>query len=237
MRTRNPLLKREALFGLADQESMTMNGVVNKSGFLLLLCLISGAFGWHSPVMHGIGMVVAIVGGCGVALLGTFKPKTTPVCAPLYAIMEGLALGALSQIYNAHFHGLPFNAILITLAVLGIFLALYATRIVRVTPGMQKAVIAGTLGIFVVYFVDMLLGLFGHSVPFLNSSGPVGIIISLFICGIAAFNLFLDFNFIERYVDQGAPKYMEWYSGMALLITLVWLYLEVLRLLSKFNNR
>ena len=235
MRTRNPLFRRELLFGLEADQRMTLNGVINKSGLLVLLCLLAGSYGWSSPAMHGGAMILCVVGAIGAALVGTFKPKVAFVCAPTYAILEGLALGALSQMYNARYHGLPFNAILITFGVLISFLALYAFRIVRVTPGMRKVVVAATMGVFLVYIVDMVLHMFGHAVPFLYSNGPVGIVISLVICGIAAFNLFLDFDFIERCAQQGAPKYMEWYSGMALLITLVWLYLEVLRLLSRRN--
>lgn len=129
------------------------------------------------------------------------------------------------------------NAILLTFSILALFLTLYATRIVRVTNGMRIAVIAATAGIAVVYVIDMLLGMFGHPIPFIHDSGPVGILVSLVICGIASFNFFLDFDMIERLVQGKAPKYMEWYCGLSLLLTVVWLYLEILRLLSKIQGR
>jgi uncharacterized YccA/Bax inhibitor family protein len=157
--------------------------------------------------------------------------------APLYAAAEGLVLGVISHIFNVKYPGIAANAVLLTFSVLGLFLFLYATRIVKVTNGMKLAIIAATGGIFVVYMIDLVLRLFGHGVPLIYSTSPLGIGVNLLICGIAAFNFFLDFDAIERFIRGGAPKYMEWYSGLALLITLVWLYLEILRLLSKLQSR
>jgi uncharacterized YccA/Bax inhibitor family protein len=187
--------------------------------------------------MHGGLLYVALFGGLILSLVGIFKPATSPVVAPLYAACEGLVLGVVSSMFNVRYPGIAANAVLLTFSVLGLFLFLYATRIVRVTSGMKVAVFAATGGICVVYLIDMVLGFFGHSVGFIYGNGALGIGISVFICAIAAFNFFLDFDAIEGFIRSGSPKYMEWYAGLALLITLVWLYLEILRLLSKLQSR
>jgi uncharacterized YccA/Bax inhibitor family protein len=238
MVTSNPLLKREESFsGTADAAAMSLNGTVNKTGILLLICMATAAYAWVTPELHGGVLAVPLLGGFVLALVGTFKPATSPYVAPLYAACEGLVLGAISQMFNVRYPGIAANAVLLTFSVLALFLFLYATRIVRVTSGMKVAIFAATGGICLVYVINMVLSFFGHGVPFINNSGPLGIGISIFICGIAAFNFFLDFDAIEGFIRSGAPKYMEWYSGLALLITLVWLYLEILRLLSKLQNR
>ncbi len=216
---------------------MNLEGTVNKTGILLLICAGAAAFSWYTPALQGPVMIAPLLGALVFCMIGIFKPSTTPFVAPCYAALEGLVLGAFSVLLNQRYQGIVANAVLLTFSVLGLFLFLYATRIVRVTQGMKVAVIAATGAIFVVYMIDMILHFFGISVPFLNSNGWVGIGISLFICGVAAFNFFLDFDAIEGYIRAGSPKYMEWYSGMALLITLVWLYLEILRLLSKLQSR
>jgi uncharacterized YccA/Bax inhibitor family protein len=237
MVTSNPLLKREESFIGAADTPMSLNGTVNKTGLLLLICMATAAFGWVTPELRGGLLALPLIGGFVVSLVAVFKPATSPYLAPLYAALEGLVLGAISEIFNVKYPGIAANAVLLTFSVLGLFLFLYASRIVRVTSGMKVAVLAATGGICVVYIIDMVLGFFGHQVPFIHSSGPLGIGVSLLICGIAAFNFFLDFDAIEGFIRSGSPKYMEWYSGLALLITLVWLYLEILRLLSKLQSR
>jgi uncharacterized YccA/Bax inhibitor family protein len=237
MVTSNPLLKRDESFTGTAETAMTLNGTVNKTGILLLICMAAAAYGWSAPEMRGPLLFVPLFGGFVLALVGCFKPSTSAYVAPLYAACEGLLLGAISAIANVRYPGIAANAVLLTFSVLGLFLFLYATRIVRVTNGMRVAVFAATGGICLVYLIDMVLGFFGHGVPFINGSGALGIGISVFICAIAAFNFFLDFDAIEGFIRSGAPKYMEWYSGLALLITLVWLYLEILRLLSKLQSR
>jgi len=222
---------------MTDGAVMDLNGTVNKTGILLLICVAMGAVGWTTPDLQGPLIYAPLLGGLVLSLVGIFMPRSTPIVAPCYAACEGLVLGALSAIFDRHYKGIAANAVLLTFSVLGLFLFLYATRIVRVTRGMWVAVIAATLGVFVVYLIDMVLGMFGHPIPALYSNGPLGIGVSVVICGIAAFNFFLDFDAIENNIRRGAPKYMEWYSGMALLITLVWLYLEILRLLSKLQSR
>ena len=239
METSNPLLKREDAFSKAwaSSESMTLQGVVNKAGILLLLCLASGAFAWTHPELRGPLVLIGLLGGLVACLIGTFKPATTPVAAPAYAILEGLCLGAISQVIEHRFPGIVLNAMLLTFGVLGVMLAAYTTRTIVVTERLMKGIFAATAAVCLVYLVDMLLALFGHRVPFIHESGPLGIGISLVIVGIAAFNLLLDFAVIEDNVRNGAPRFMEWYCGMALLVTLVWLYLELLRLLSKLRGR
>ncbi|HXJ12644.1 MAG TPA: Bax inhibitor-1/YccA family protein [Candidatus Limnocylindrales bacterium] len=239
METSNPLLKRDGAFSTAwaSGESMTLQGVVNKSGILLLLCLASGAFAWTHPELRGPLVLIGLVGGLIACLVGTFKPATSPVAAPAYALLEGLCLGAISQVIEHRYPGIVLNAMLLTFGVLGVMLAAYTTRTIVVTERLMKGVFAATAAVFLVYMVDMLLGFFGHRVPFIHESGPLGIGISLVIVGIAAFNLLLDFAVIEQNVRSGAPRFMEWYCGMALLVTLVWLYLELIRLLSKLRGR
>jgi len=239
MDTTNPLLKRENTFSraFASGEVMSLQGVINKTGILLLLCLGSGAYAWSQPALRGPLLLVGFLGGLIACLVGTFRPATSPIAAPLYALLEGLALGAISQVINLRYPGIVVNAVLLTFGVLGLMLMLYTTRTIRVTDRLVKGVFAATAAVFLVYLVDMLLNLFGYGVPYIHQSGWIGIGISLVIVGIAAFNLLVDFAVIENGVRSGSPRYMEWYCGMALLVTLVWLYLEILRLLSKLRGR
>jgi len=216
---------------------MTLQGVVNKTGVLLLLCLGAAAFSWVHPELHGLLLLVGLLGGLVACLVGTYKPAASPVAAPLYAVLEGLALGALSQMLERRYSGIVANAMLLTFGVLGFMLVLYTTRTVRVTDRFAKGVLVATGAVLLVYVVDIVLHLFGIGVPFIHQSGWLGIGISLVVVGIAAANLLIDFAVIEQGVDSGAAKHMEWYCGMALLVTLVWLYLELLRLLAKLRGR
>ena len=239
METSNPLLSRDDSFSRSGYgiESMTLQGVVNKTGILLLLCSGAAAFSWTHPALHGPLILLGLIGGLIACLIGTFKPATTPIAAPLYAVLEGLCLGAISQMTEVRWPGIVGNAILLTFGVLVLMLALYTTRIIRVTDRMVTGILVATASVCVVYLVDMVLNMFGVHMPYMHESGPLGIGISLVIVGIAAFNLLLDFKIIEDRITNSSPRYMEWYCGMALLVTLVWLYLEILRLLSKMRNR
>ena len=239
METSNPLLNRQLDLS-RDREvtsSMNLQGVVNKTGILLLLCFFAGAFAWFNPELAVPLMIVGIIGGFIACMVGIFKPSASPIAAPIYAVLEGLCLGAISQILESRWHGIVVNAMLLTIAVLAVMLFLYTTRILRVSSTMVKGIFMATAAVAIVYLVDIVLNMFGIHMPYLNSSGPAGIAISLVIVGIAAFNLLVDFAVIENNIRQQAPKYMEWYSAMALLVTLVWLYMEILRLLSKMKNR
>ncbi len=239
METSNPLLKGDGAFSgpWAGTEPMTLQGVVNKTGILLLLCLGAGAFAWAHPELRGPLLLLGLIGGLIACLVGTFKPTTAPIAAPLYGVLEGLALGAISQVIELAYPGIVVNAILLTAGVLGLMLMLYTTRTIRVTDRLVKGVLAATAAVFLVYMVDMVLNLFGARVPYIHQAGWIGIGLSVVIVGIAAFNLLIDFAVIEDGVGKGSPRYMEWYCGMALLVTLVWLYLEILRLLSKLRSR
>jgi uncharacterized YccA/Bax inhibitor family protein len=239
METSNPLLKRESAFSstLVQAEPMSLQGVINKSGILLLLCIGTASYAWTHPALRAPLLLVGLIGGLVACLVGTFRPATSPIAAPLYAVLEGFVLGAISQVIEQRFPGIVLNAMLLTFGVLGLMLMLYATRTIVVTQRLTKGILAATAAVALVYFVDILLNMFGYRVPLIHESGWVGILISLVIVGIAAFNLLVDFAVIEQGVSQGSPKYMEWYCGMALLVTLVWLYLEILRLLSKLRGR
>jgi uncharacterized YccA/Bax inhibitor family protein len=239
METSNPLLKRDSAFSRTweSAESMTLQGVINKTGILLLLCLGAAAFSWTQPALRGPLLLLGLVGGFIACLVGTFKPAASPVAAPVYAVLEGFALGAISQMVEVRFPGIVVNAMLLTFGVLGVMLMLYTTRTIRVTDRMVKGVLAATAAVCLVYVVDLVLRMFGMSVTYIHQTGAIGIGISVVIVGIAAFNLLVDFAVIESNVSNGAPRFMEWYCGMALLVTLVWLYLEILRLLSKLRGR
>lgn len=239
METSNPLLKKEGAFSAswAASEPMSLQGVINKSGLLLLMCMGAAAFGWTHPALRGPFLLIGMIGGLIACLVGTFKPATAPIAAPVYALLEGLALGCLSQVIEHAYPGIVLNAMLLTFGVLGLMLVLYTTRTIVVTDRLVKGVLIATGAVMLVYLVDMVLNLFGFRVPFIHDSGPLGIGISLVIVGIAAFNLLVDFAVIEQEVRRGSPKFMEWYCGMALLVTLVWLYLELLRLLAKLRGR
>jgi uncharacterized YccA/Bax inhibitor family protein len=239
METSNPLLKRDAAFSQPWERSepMTLQGVVNKTGILLLLCLGAAAFAWTHPDLRAPLVLVGLIGGFIACMVGIFKPATSPIAAPIYAVLEGCCLGAISQVIEMRYHGIVVNAMLLTFGVLGLMLMLYTTRTIRVTDKLVKGVMVATAAVALVYVVDMVLNMFGTRVAYIHESGAIGIGISLVIVGIAAFNLLVDFAVIEQNVSAGSPRFMEWYCGMALLVTLVWLYLELLRLLSKLRSR
>ena len=239
METSNPLLKRESSFSgeWSGTQAMTLQGVINKTGILLLLCFGAAAFAWTHPDLRGPLLLVGLIGGFIACMVGIFKPATSPIAAPIYAVLEGFALGAISQVFELRYPGIVVNAMLLTFGVLGVMLVLYSTRTIRVTSGLIKGVVAATAAVMLVYVVDIGLSFFGIRMPLLNESGPLGIGISLVIVGIAAFNLLIDFAVVEDGVSRGSPRYMEWYCGMALLVTLVWLYLELLRLLLKTSGQ
>ncbi|MEO7836712.1 MAG: Bax inhibitor-1/YccA family protein [Acidimicrobiales bacterium] len=178
-----------------------------------------------------------LLGAIGLAIATIFRPQWARFTAPAYALLEGLVVGAISKVYETYFDGIVLQAIGATVAVLAVMLFLHATRIIKVTDRFRTVVVAATGAIFLVYMVDMVLRLFGANVPFIHETGGIGILISVAIVIVAALNLSLDFDFIERGVKAGAPKATEWFAGFGLLLTLVWLYLEMLRLLSKLQSR
>ena len=233
---------------------MTMPGTVLKSATLVAITIVAATVTWGMVQKGGMGaampwMLGGAIVGFILALITVFKPKASPFTAPLYAVAEGLFIGAVSAVYEAAYGGTPSGQSLglsgivvqaagLTLAVLCVMLGLYYFRIIKVTAKLQAGIIAATGAVFLFYLVSFVINLVSPGgMTILYSSSPLSIGISLVIVGIAAFNLLLDFDLIEKGVKQGAPKYMEWFAGFALLVTLVWLYLEILRLLSKLRSR
>jgi uncharacterized YccA/Bax inhibitor family protein len=223
---------------------MSLSGTVNKTAILLLCAVATAAWTWHLFVTsHDIGavsglMMLGLFGGMIMAFVTIFKKEWAPVCAPIYALLEGLALGGISALFQMRYPGIAFEAVGLSFTTLFVMLFLYKARIIRATRKFMIGVVAATGGIMLFYFVEILLGFFGiHAFATLNGSGPIGIGFSLLIVAIAALNLVLDFAFIEQGVNYGAPKYMEWYGAFGIMVTLVWLYLEMLRLLGKVNSR
>lgn len=223
---------------LATSDVMTLQGTINKTFFLLAICLVGGMLGWVSPqAWLSFGWIIAL-GALGIAIWTAFKPAVSMFTAPIYAFLEGTLLGAISAIYNAQYDGIVLNAVAITILVFIFMLTIYRFRIIRVTSGLIKGIMSATLAICVLYIGSWILSWFGVSTAYLTSSSPLSIGISVVVCAVAAFNFLIDFEFINRMTDQyAAPKYMEWYAGFSLLVTLIWLYLEILRLLGKVKKR
>ncbi len=244
MRTSNPALKDEYFKrnpAIASEGVMTLQGTTAKSFLLVLLAVFSAAFTWREYTVNpGILMPAILVGGIGgfvVALVTIFKPRVAPYTSPFYAVLEGLLLGAISARYAAQYAGLPLQAVGLTFMVFLAMLTVYQTRIIKVTDKFRFGVAAATGGIALFYLLSIVLSMFGVQIPLVHEAGMIGIGFSLIVVGVAALNLVLDFDFIERGVQAQAPKYMEWYGAFGLLVTLVWLYLEMLRLLSKLQRR
>jgi uncharacterized YccA/Bax inhibitor family protein len=244
MRTSNPALNEKAFKGqVAVGDAMTLQGTVNKTGLLLLCVVATAAWTWglsHSNTPEAVypWMIGGFIGGFVVALVTIFKQNWSPITAPIYALLEGFALGGISAIFEQTYHGIAIQAVGLTFGTLFAMLLAYKTGMIRATQGFKIGVIAATGGIFVFYTVGMLLRVFFHyQVPVIYGGGPWGIIFSLFVVIIAALNLVLDFDMIETGVNGGAPKYMEWYGAFGLMVTLIWLYLEILRLLGKVRRR
>jgi uncharacterized YccA/Bax inhibitor family protein len=243
MRTSNPALNEKAFRGqVAVAEAMTLQGTVNKTGLLLLCVVVAAAWTWgmsHSETPQAAvpWMIGGVFGGFVVALVTIFKKEWSPITAPIYALLEGLALGGISAIFERMYPGVAIQAVGLTFGTLFVMLLAYKSGMIRATQRFKLGVIAATGGIAVLYLVEIVLGLFHVQVPAINGSGPWGIAFSLFVVVIAALNLVLDFDLIETGVQGGAPKYMEWYGGFALMVTLIWLYLEILRLLAKARRK
>jgi uncharacterized YccA/Bax inhibitor family protein len=245
MRTSNPTLNDKVFKGLSGAvgETMTLEGTVNKTGILLLCAVATAAWTWHLamnpetlPLDYAL-LVVGLVGGLIFALVTTFKKAWSPVTAPMYALLEGLVLGGLSATLEVRYPGIAIESVCLTFGTMFVLLLAYRSGMIKVTQKFRLGIIAATGAIFLFYMMEMLLGFFGIRFGAVNGSGPLGIGISLVIVCVAALNLVLDFDFIERGVEAGAPKYMEWYGAFGLMVTLVWLYLEMLRLLAKMRRR
>ncbi|QAS53138.1 Bax inhibitor-1/YccA family protein [Halobacillus litoralis] len=240
MRSGNPVLKNNTFQRSSGQDqTMTLGGTVAKITLLFLFLLGTALYTWYQysqGVNVTIMMLIGAIGGLIFALITAFFPKAAPVTAPIYAALEGFFIGGISAFLEGSYSGIVIQAVSLTLAVMGVLLFLYATRVIKVTKNFRLMVVSATLGIFVVYLINFVMNFFGMQVPYLHSSGPIGIGISIFIVAIAALNLVLDFDFIEQGVNRGAPKHMEWYGAFGLIVTLVWLYIEILRLLQKIRR-
>lgn len=242
-RSSNPMFRDENMrsSNILDQTyssegTMTVEGAVNKSLILFGILMLTSAYAFLNP--NYTLMWVGIIGGLIASLVGIFKPQYAPYAAPVYAAFEGLAIGTISIVYASLYAGIVFQAATLTFGVLFLMLTLYKARIITVTEKLRSGIMMATGAIAILYLVNMILyWTMGYRMPFIHEGGTFGIIFSLAVVALASFNLLLDFDNIERGAQMNAPKYMEWASAMGLLITLVWLYLEILRLLAKLQDR
>ena len=221
--------------------TMTVNGTLTATGVLMVLLLGAAAFGWSQVTVGGgfppLALVGVMVGLVSVIAL-YFKPMWAKVLGPIYAVAEGVFVGAISRFYEERYNGIVIQAVGATLGVALVMLVLYRTRIIKVTQRLRSVIMAATMGLMAFYAVSFLLSLFDVNIgAWHQGSNGIGILFSVFAAGLASFNLLLDFDFIERGAKQRLPKGMEWVGAMGLLVTLVWLYLELLRLLSKLQDR
>ena len=250
MRSGNPALKSSTFLDpgtgtvvRGDADAMTLNGTVNKTAFLLVLTLVGAMYTWGMFFSGNTDQLMpwvlgGAIGGFVVALVTVFKKTWAPVTAPLYAVLEGLFIGGVSAIFEQRFPGIVMQAVGLTFGTLAALLVAYRSGLIRATENFKLGVVAATGGIALLYLVNIGMRLFGfEGMGFIHDSSLMGIGFSVVVVIVAALNLVLDFDFIEQGVEQGAPKYMEWYAAFGLLVTLVWLYLEILRLLSKLQSR
>lgn len=244
-RSSNPVFRNAfAELDTNATEAMTINGVVNKTGFLLALVIISAVFIWTQYFSNGVPghgiysiTIVCIPLAILTALVTVFKKEWAIVTAPVYAVLEGVALGVISSMLELKYPGIVIQAVGLTFGTFIVMLFTYYNRIIRATEGFKRGVIAATGGIAIFYFISFIAGFFGYEVPLIHEGGIYGIAFSVIVVIVAAMNLILDFDFIEQGVNYRIPKYMEWYSAFGLIVTLIWLYLEILRLLSKARSK
>lgn len=236
----NPVLNesrftnQEVLQQSAQAGTMTARGAVNKTLFIGTLMLVTSVISYlnPSPVFLWGGLISGLV----LVLLATWKTHWSPVIAPAYGLVEGFFLGTVTAMYAASYNGIVFQAVSLTIGLLFIMLFLYQARIIVVTQKLRSGIIMATMAVLALYLVSMVLGFFGVRMPLLHEGGLLGIGLSLVIVGIASMNLLLDFDMFEKGEEQGAPKFMEWFAAMGLLVTLIWLYIEILRLLGKLRD-
>jgi uncharacterized YccA/Bax inhibitor family protein len=244
MRSGNPALSADTfrkVRAAGGEGVMTIGGAVNKTAIALVLLVLAAAYTWNlgaaNPASVGGLVMVGALGGLVVAMVTVFKQTWAPFTTPLYAVLEGIVLGAVSVLTEAQYPGIVVQAVFLTFGTLGALLLAYRTGLIRVTDRFRAGVFAATGGIMLFYLIGFAMSFFGASIPLVNSSSTFGIVFSLVVVGVAALNLVLDFDFIEAGARAGAPKYMEWYAAFGLMVTLVWLYLEMLRLLAKLQRR
>jgi uncharacterized YccA/Bax inhibitor family protein len=219
---------------------MTLQGAVNKTLILTSLLVVTAAAAWKlvevSPAAFAPLLIGSMIGGLLLVLASCFRPTWSPVVAPAYGVVEGVFVGVISARYAALHEGIVLQAALLTVGILFALLFAYQSRLIKATENFKLGIVAATGGICLVYLLTIVLGLFGVQIPYIHQGGVIGIGFSLFVVVIAALNLVLDFDFIENGVAMGAPKYLEWQAALGLLVTIVWLYVEILRLLAKMRR-
>ena len=242
LRSGNPALNTKTFsgFDMTTEASMTIMGTVHKTALGLLLLMSTALFTWNMPAgdprATGL-MIVGMIGGLIVAIITIFKHHLAKYTVPAYALLEGLALGGISKFFEVMYPGIVNQAVMLTFGTLGALLLAYRSGLIKATENFKLGVVAATGGIFFVYLISWVLSWFSVSVPLIHSNSNMSILFSIGVVVIAALNLVLDFDFIEEGSEKGAPKYMEWYGAFGLLVTLIWLYLEILRLLAKLSSR
>lgn len=236
-RSGNPSLNKNTFksFTASSENKMTLDGTVNKTGISLLILMLTATYTWNSP-SSGI-MIVGGIGGFIVAMITIFKRHLSPITVPIYAALEGLMLGGVSMMFEQLYPGIVSQAIFLTFGILASLLIAYKSGFIKPTENFKLGVAAATGGIAIIYMISWVMSFWGGSIPLIHSSSTFGILFSVGVIIIAALNLVLDFDFIEQGSQMGAPKYMEWYGAFGLMVTLIWLYLEILRLLAKLNSR
>ena len=241
MRSGNPTLTAKTFTGhSAIGERMTLRGAVNKTFLMLVVVVLGATIAWNEFAATGAPPAWAWWGSLAGFVLGliiTFRPTAAPTLAPFYALAQGVALGALSALFEQRYPGIVLQAVGLTFGTLFALLTAYKSGLIRATENFRLGLFAATGAIALLYLVSFVMGFFGKSIPVIHSSGPWGIVFSVIVVLIAAFNLVLDFDFIEEGERVGAPKFMEWYAAFGLMVTLIWLYLEILRLLAKSRSR
>lgn len=247
MRTANPALNKNSFKNFThngyNTQHMTIDGTVNKTFILLALLFASAIFFWNnveSMVADGslnLYMIGSAIGGLVFAMITIFKKEWAPVTAPLYVLVEGVLLGSISALLENIYPGIVMQAIFLTFGTLFALLIAYKSKMIKVTENFKLGVVAATGGIMLIYLLSFILGFFGINIPLIHGNGLMGIGFSAFVIVIAALNLVLDFDFIKRAAEHKVPKYMEWYAAFGLMVTLIWLYIEILRLLSKLRSR
>ena len=221
--------------GFVGSERMTLDGTVNKTGILLGLCFIGAIISWNIP--NPFFIVGGALVGFGLAIYTSFVPRNAGITAPIYAFVEGLFLGGISLMFEVQYPGIAIQAIGLTFGTLASLLFFYKSGLIKPTENFRLMIFSATFGIMILYLVSIIMSFFGPGIGFIHSNGIFGIGFSLFVVSIAALNLVLDFDFIEQGSENSLPKFMEWYGAFSLMVTLIWLYLEILRLLAKLRSR
>jgi len=242
LRSGNPTLNAKTFggFDLTTGATMTIMGTVYKTALALLLLMSTAIFTWNLPYgdpKTSALMIIGMIGGFIVALITAFKPHVAQYTVPVYSLLQGLALGGISKFFETMYPGIVTQAVMLTFGTLAALLLAYRSGLIKATENFKLGIVAATGGIAFVYLISWILSWFSVNVPLIHSNSNMGILFSVGVVIIAALNLVLDFDFIEEGSEKGAPKYMEWYGAFGLMVTLIWLYLEILRLLAKLSSR